>query len=219
MLDPRSKLLISLAYAALIALTRKPAWLAGQWTALVVLIAVMGQLKPYLRWSLLVLPMAAFFGAVTWWSVGRSTGISAAMALAAISTVFFVFFISTEPEDLGNSLVQTGLPFPVAFVVTAAMQFVPLVGRNARAVIEAQQARGIVLKPGRQALKNYPALLIPLLIQCFRMADSLAEAMEARGFNRAGRTFRKRYRMRSLDWLSVVCVWGAIAVVLYFWAR
>jgi len=175
--------------------------------------------KRYLRWLAMLIPMAAFFGAVTWWSAGRSAGLAAAMGLLAVSTVFFAFFVSTEPEDLGNSLVQTGLPFPVAFVMTAAMQFTPLVGRKARAVVDAQQARGIALKPGRRALKNYPALLVPLLIQCFQMADTLAEAMEARGFSRAGRTFRKGYRMRSLDWLAVAGVWAGIALVLRYWAR
>jgi energy-coupling factor transport system permease protein len=219
MLDPRSKLLIALAYALLIALTRRPVWLPGEWAALLVAIGFMGQLKRYLRWLAMLLPMAAFFGAVTWWSAGRSTGLAAAMGLLAVSTVFFTFFVSTEPEDLGNSLVQTGLPFPVAFVMSAAMQFTPLVGRKVRAVVDAQQARGITLKPGMQALRNYPALLVPLLIQCFQMADGLAEAMEARGFGRSGRSFRKVYRMRGLDWLAVAGVWAIIAVVLCYGAR
>ena len=40
------------------------------------------------------------------------------------------------------------------------------------------------------------------------MADALAEAMEARGFGRSGRTFRKVYRMRVLDWLAIIGGWG-----------
>ena len=62
--------------------------------------------------------------------------------------------------------------------MTAAMQFAPVIGRKARAIFEAQQARGIALKPGWRALRNYPALMIPLLIQSFQLADALAEAME-----------------------------------------
>jgi energy-coupling factor transport system permease protein len=99
------------------------------------------------------------------------------------------------------------------------MQFAPLISRKARAVAEAQQVRGIALKPGWRALRNYPALLIPLLIQSFKMADDLAESMEARGFGRSGRTFRKVYRMHVRDWLAVIVGWAIIVVVLRYFAR
>ena len=219
MFDPRTKLLLALAYAGLVTLTRRQHWLLGEWAVLVGAVMAMGQLKTYLRWLALLIPMALFFGGITWWSAGRTTGQAAALGLLAITTVFFVFFASTDPEDLGNSLVQAGLPYSAAFVLTAALQFVPVVGRKARAVIEAQQARGIVLKPGWRALRNYPALLVPLLIQSFQMAESLAEAMEARGFSRPGRTFRKAYRMRGRDWLAAVGGWGLVVGLLLFFAR
>jgi energy-coupling factor transport system permease protein len=219
MLDPRSKLLLALAYATLIALTRRPAWLLAEWMLLVAATIVMGQFKTYLRWLAMLVPMALFFGAVSWWSFDRATGQAAAMGLLAITTVFFVFFASTAPEDLGNSLVHAGLPYPVAFVLTAAMQFAPVLGRRARAVVEAQQARGIVLQPGWRALRNYPALLLPLLIQSFQMAESLAEAMEARGFGRSGRTFRHVYRMGLLDWLVILAGWAITFVMLRYFTR
>lgn len=219
MFDPRAKLLLSLAFATLIALTRKQGWLLAEWAALVVAIAVMGHSKSYLRWLAMLIPMALFFGGVTWWSTDRAIGQMAALNLVAITTVFFLFFVSTEPEDIGNSLVHAGLPFQIAFVITAAMQFIPIISRKARTITEAQQVRGIVLKPGWRALKNYPALLIPLLIQAFQMADALAEAMEARGFSRTGRTFLKEYRMRTRDWLVIIGGWVLVAALLHLVAR
>jgi energy-coupling factor transport system permease protein len=211
MLDPRTKLLLALLYTALAVMTRKPEWRLAEAVVLWGVVLVLRQGKAYLRWLRMLIPMALFFGGITWWSAGLASGYAAALGLITITTVFFVFFASTQPEDLGNSLVQTGLPFPVAFVLTAAMQLAPVVGRKARSVIEAQQARGIALKPGWQALRNYPALLIPVLVQSFQMADSLAEAMEARGFGRPGRSFRKVYRLRIMDGLVLLA--GAAAVV------
>ena len=219
MLDPRTKLFLALAYTTLVALTRKPEWLLAEGVILWVTIFLMGQSKAYLRWLGMLIPMAIFFGGVTWWSVDLATGRAAAMGLITSATVFFVFFAGTQPEDIGNSLVQTGLPFPVAFVLTAAMQLAPVVGRKARSVVEAQQARGITLKPGLQALRNYPALLTPILIQSFQMADSLAEAMEARGFGRPGRSFRKVYRMRILDWLVIFISAAAVMGLVNFVVR
>lgn len=219
MVDPRTKLMLALAYGVLIALTRKQGWLIGEWSFLVGVVIALGKGKAYLRWLVMLIPMALFFGGVTWWTADRITGQSAALGLMAITTVFFVFFASTEPEDLGNSLVHAGLPFSVAFVMTAALQFVPVVSRKVRAVVEAQQARGIVLKPGWRALRNYPALLVPLLIQSFQTAESLAEAMEARGFGRPGRSFRKVYHLGVGDWMAITAGWGLAAVLLCYFAR
>ena len=219
MFDPRTKLMLALAVAVLIALTRKPYWLIGEWLVLVAAIIAMGELKAYLRWLMSLVPMALFFGGITWWTADRIAGQAAALGLLAITTVFFGFFASTEPEDLGNSLVQSGLPFRVAFVMMAALQFVPVVSRKIRAVVEAQQARGIVLKPGWRALRNYPVLLVPILIQSFQTAESLAEAMETRGFGRPGRSFRKVYRLGAGDWAAIILGWGLALILLCFFVR
>ena len=89
----------------------------------------------------------------------------AALKLLGLTTTFFVFFETTAPEDLGNSLVRAGLPFAAAFVFAAALQFVPVIGRKARTVIDAQRSRGIGLEAGWAALRHWPAFLAPLLIQ------------------------------------------------------
>jgi energy-coupling factor transport system permease protein len=129
-----------------------------------------------------------------------------------LTTVFFLFFETTAPEDLANSLVAAGLPFAAAFVFSAAMQFVPVIGRKARRVVEAQRSRGIPLEPGRAALRHWPAFLAPLLIQAFTLADELAEAMEARGFSRPGRTFYRDYRLGPVDWMALTGAAGMLVV-------
>lgn len=216
MFDPRTKLLLTLAGAVLIVSTRQLPWLIAEWVLMAIGVVALRRAREYLKWLRTLAPMALFFGGVTVWSADLSAGLSAGMGLLAITSLFFIFFATTDPEDLGNSLVHAGLPFSAAFVATAALQFVPLVGRKARAVIETQQARGIVLKPGLQALRNYPALLVPLLVQCFQMADNLAEAMETRGFGCPGRSFRTACRMRWPDFLAIGGAWGGVAALLCF---
>jgi energy-coupling factor transporter transmembrane protein EcfT len=51
------------------------------------------------------------------------------------------------------------------------------------------------------------------------MAESLAEAMEARGFGRSGRTFRHVYRMGLLDWLVILAGWAITFVMLRYFTR
>ncbi len=204
MFDPRTHLALALLYGLVVVFVRDLVGLMLAWGVLFALIGLTGQLRAYGRWLLMLLPMALFFGGVTWWSVDRAAGLEAAMSLLTLTSTFFVFFALTTPEDLGNALVKMGLPYPVAFVMSASLQFVPVITRKARYVMDAQRARGIELRPGWKALRHYPAFLAPLLIQAFQMAEALAEAMECRGYGRGGRRRLDDYRMRPRDWIAIV---------------
>lgn len=131
------------------------------------------------------------------------TGIVSGLRLLAIGTVFFLFFQTTPPERLSNALLKMGLPYPFTFVLSASMQFVPVLIRRARNIRDAQRARGIPMEGGPGTLLHLPALAGPLLIQAFQFADQLAEAMEARGFGIAGRRFRHEPHFRWMDWMAV----------------
>ena len=203
MFDPRTKLILTFYCAVLIITSHRLTFLGTEGIALLLFIISIGEFKNYLRWLRLVVPMSLFFGAVTWWSANADAGAIAALKLLTLTTVFFSFFACTAPEDLANSLVKTGVPFTVAFVLSAGLNFVPVIGRKARDVLDAQRARGIPLEPGWRALRHYPAFLGPLLIQAFQLAEELAEAMETRGFGCSGRTFLKTYQLRFHDWLMI----------------
>lgn len=203
MLDPRTKLLLAVGYAVLTVSSTRLGWSLAAGGALLLFIAVIGKAGSYLRWLRMALPMSLFFGAVVWWTADVRVAAQAALKLLMLVSVFFVFFSTTLPEDLGNALVKIGMPYIVAFVVSTSLQFVPTIGRRVRNVLDAQRARGIPLEPGWSALRHYSAFLGPVLIQTFQIAEALAEAMEARGFGRPGRTFLNDYRMRMRDWLTL----------------
>jgi energy-coupling factor transport system permease protein len=215
LLDPRTKLITAFFFTILVVASRRLSWLLPEWGALVAFVIIIGKGTAYLRWLRLSLPMALFFGAVTWWTADLKTGLMAALALLILISTFFVFFSTTAPEDLGNSLVKIGLPYPVAFVFSTSLQFVPMIGRKAKNVLDAQRSRGIPLDPGWAALRHYPAFLGPLLIQAFQLAEELAAAMETRGFGRPGRTFYRDYHMGPADWLTVAVSLLLLAVALF----
>ena len=210
-LDPRTRLILALLYAAGVLLTRELAWLAVEWCLLLVLILAFHQGRAYLRWLPLVGLMAASWFVISLLSAGLDTALWAGVRLMALASTFFFFFRTTPPEELGNALVHSGLPYEVAFVMSVGMLFVPVLARKARHVVDAQRARGIPLEPGLRALRHYPALMGPVLVQAFQLADELAEAMEARGFGRPGRTFAREYRMRGADWAAIVVGAAALA--------
>lgn len=211
-LDPRTKLVLTALYAVLVITSYRLEWLLAELGLLWLLILIVAEGRNYLRWLRLVAVMAVSWFAIAWWAFDLPTAATTSLRLVTLTSIFFLFFRTTAPEDLGNALVKVGLPYTFAFVLSTSLQFVPVISRKAQNVVDAQRSRGIPLEPGLPALRHYPALLAPLLIQAFQLADELAEAMEARGFGRPGRTFWRDYRLRALDWL--VLAGGLIALAL-----
>ena len=215
-LDPRTKLVLTVVYAALIVASGRPAWLLGELGLLVLGILIAGEGRQYLSWLRVVAVMTVAWFAISLLAFDLFTALMASLRLVALTSTFFLFFRTTAPEDLGNALVKAGLPYAFAFVLSTSLQFVPVISRKAQNIFDAQRSRGIPLEPGWAALRHYPALLAPLLIQAFQLADELAEAMEARGFSRPGRTFMREYRLRAVDWgvmVGAVVVLGAVGLV------
>jgi energy-coupling factor transporter transmembrane protein EcfT len=79
-------------------------------------------------------------------------------------------------------------------------------------------SRGIDLRPRLRNLRNFAALLMPLLIQSFLLSEELAMAMEARGFGLKGRTYRRTYRITSKDVVLVLLSLILLAIFLW-WER
>jgi energy-coupling factor transport system permease protein len=162
---------------------------------------------------------ALTFFIVAWLAFDLLTGIVSGLRLLAIGTVFFLFFQTTPPEALSNALIKMGVPYPFAFVLTASMQFVPVFIRRARNILDAQRSRGIPIERGLGTLLHLPALAGPLLIQAFKFADELAEAMEARGFGAPGRRFRHEPRFRWIDGMAVAISLIVLVVVFSILSR
>jgi energy-coupling factor transport system permease protein len=212
-LDPRTKLILTGLYAVLVITSYRLEWLLAELGLLWLLVLIIAEGRNYLGWLRLVAVMAVSWFAIAWWAFDLPTAVMTSLRLLALTSIFFVFFRSTAPEDLGNALVKVGLPYTFAFVLSTSLQFVPVISRKAQNVVDAQRSRGIPLEPGLPALRHYPALLAPLLIQAFQLADELAEAMEARGFGRPGRTFWRDYRLQALDWLVLAGAVITLAVI------
>jgi energy-coupling factor transport system permease protein len=182
-----------------------------QWTSLTVSLGILIMVVLLLHLGLpwlnflrgLGIACLTFF-IIAWLAFDLPTALVSALRLLAIGTVFFLFFQTTPPEALSNALLKMGVPYPFAFVLSASMQFVPLLVRRLGNIRDAQRSRGIPVEGGLSLLIHLPALAGPLLIQAFKFADELAEAMEARGFGIPGRRFRHEPHFRWMDWMVVV---------------
>ncbi len=209
-LDPRTKLILSLAYTFVIAMSKDMPWLLLEFGLLSVCILWLRLGRAWLNSFKLILSMVVIVFAISIISFDLLTALRASLRLLTIVSIFFVFFQTTLPEDLGNALIKVGLPYEFAFILSASLRFVPVISRKIKDIMDAQRARGLSF----HGLKNYSALLAPLLIQSFKISDDLAEAMESRGFGCKGRTFLKEYRLRGLDYLLIFI---ALLALIAFW--
>ncbi len=216
-LDPRATLFLTVAFAALILFTRSPFWLAFECMAVVLMVLRAGLARAWASMLRTLVPMAVFFIVVMFYSFDPATAIAGALRLAGMTTAVFVFFRTTAPEDLADALVKAGVPYVFAFILTTAMQYVPVLARKMTDIMDAQRARGIRLERDWASIRNYSALFAPLLVQSFTLGDQLAEAMEARGFGAPRRTFARNFSFGARDYALLLL--GAFLIALGWWLR
>lgn len=106
-------------------------------------------------------------------------------------------------ERLLNPLKKVKVPVhELAMMMTIALRFIPTLIEETDKIMSAQKARGADLETGGlvQRAKALVPILIPLFVSSFRRADELALAMECRCYHGGeGRTRMKQLHLSFLD--------------------
>jgi energy-coupling factor transport system permease protein len=217
-LDPRTKLFLGAAAIALVLFTHRPAVHGAEVGLLLLGLSGTGMIRPWVRNLRLMAPMVVLVFAVSLISFDLETALVLSLRLFNLLTVSFVFFRAMTPEEVGDGLRKLGMPYGFCFILSTSMRYVPLIGRRIRLIMEAQASRGIDLRPRIRNAANFMALLMPLLVQSFLLAEELAMAMEARGFGLKGRSFRTIYRIRPGEYVLMLISF-AFLVLFCWWER
>jgi energy-coupling factor transport system permease protein len=146
---------------------------------------------------------------------GLPTAVPLVLRLFNLLALSFVFFQVVGPDELAGSLQNMGVPFGFTFILATGMRYVPLIGRRIRNIRDAQHARGIDLRLRLKNLPNLAALLVPLIMQSFILADDLALAMESRGFARKHRGSRRDYRIQPWEYLLMLAALGLLGFLIW----
>ncbi len=237
-LDPRTKLLATIAFIVALFLARGAASyaLCAAFLAVCVVIskikirALFSGLKPILIIILITAVLNLFYTPgeelVRFWIFKISKeGIFAAifMMLRIVMLICGTFLLTytTAPMQLTDAIENLLAPlkkirFPVhelAMMMSIALRFIPTLIEETDKIMSAQKARGADFETGGliSRAKAMLPLLIPLFISAFRRADELATAMESRCYSGGeGRT-----RMKQLKYLPRDAAAGlAVAVLL-----
>ena len=148
-----------------------------------------------------------------------------------IRIIFLILFSSlitmtTSPLELTDGLERLLWPFKkiglpaheLAMMMTIALRFVPTLIQETERIMTAQTARGAEFSSGSlsKRVKNLLSLVVPLFISAFRRADELALAMEARCYRGGeGRTRMNELAMGARDVCAALVVGVLIIAVCY----
>ena len=199
------------AALALLAAAVSAALLADRWLSVLVLALVLlavclraprGRRWPYLLGTLisslglfLLSPLAAVTGSHPLWTgptlpvLGpldvtseelREAGVQA-LRLGSVGLAFAAYALLLDHDRLVRA---AGFARRTALGVALATRLVPTLERDAAGLVEALRGRGVEVA----GVRGRARLLSPLLAGSLERGLNLAEAMEARGYGRAGRT-------------------------------
>lgn len=127
-----------------------------------------------------------------------------ALRLVAVTLAFAAYALSVDHDRL---LASAGFARRSALAAVLATRLIPTLERDGAGLAEAVRGRGIEVS----GLRGRGSLVSPLVAGSLERALNLAEAMEARGFGRPGRTRIPRSRWAPADRLAVIL--GVILVL------
>ncbi len=153
---------------------------------------------------------------------------AAEMSFRLLFLVMFASFLTltTTPSKISDGLEGLLSPlkaigFPsheIAMMITIALRFIPTIFEETGRIIKAQKSRGADFEAGGlyKRAKAYIPVLIPLFVIIFKRAESLAAAMEARGYHGGrGRTRMYPLKYASRDVAAFMFILLAAALTIY----
>ena len=148
-------------------------------------------------------------------------GLGRGLKLAELLATSVLFLSTTKVEEFTAGLARLGVPYRVGFAITLAFRLVPLFIDSALTVVQAQNLRGYDFNRGGplERARRYVPVVIPVFMGALRKANSMAMALEARGFGMSRRpTSFIDYPVEARDVAATVALFalGAAYFIIYY---
>jgi energy-coupling factor transport system permease protein len=238
--DPRPKLLMMAVVSTICFLSASPSLLLIL-VGIIIATLLIGGAKPIQLWRrtkpLLILILSLFLiqsiffarGDETAHALLTLTGVTlfyqeGVLLAAVLSLRLLIIVLSAqillegEIRDYMLALVQMHVPYEIAFMVTTAFHFLPILREEALNIYACVQLRGARFKGINLAkkLKAYTSICLPILVCTLRRAEEMSIAMETRGLrSHPKRTAMRHLTLRPADVLLMI-LWPAAILALYF---
>jgi energy-coupling factor transport system permease protein len=115
-------------------------------------------------------------GSLKW--EGLLFGIVIVCRLAALTLILPILTQTTSPHKIIKGLCKFGINYRSAFIITSALNLIPVFNEEAQVIMDAQRLRGM----RKFGIKSYITLLIPLMLNAMQKAQISSVAMDSRAF-------------------------------------
>jgi len=160
-------------------------------------------------------PVLFHYGIIKITEPGIVNGITVAVRIACLASVWYILMFTTAQRDLVRALVKMGLRFDFGLALSIALRFLPTFGAMVESIKDAQRARGMEFDKGSifKRSKNYVAVLVPTIVSALRTADTLSLALQSRAYGaRRDRTYLRDPAMRPTDYVALALFGLALAL-------
>lgn len=229
-LDPRTKILSLSAFFAIIAFVNNLYALLGFLGAITALfhaaksvsnMGKMGYLFGIIAITTFVLWLLFYRG-----PPGGEYVFAAAMSVRFVDLLLvgLLLLSITSLEEFSAGLMLLGLPYPLAFALSLSFRLVVVFIATGFTIVEAQKVRGNNVQEGSiiKRIRAYSPLLVPLILNAVKKAETLTLALESKGFSPHNKiSLKGRYGMRLKDWTVLGLCAAAVAcmIVMKIWMR
>lgn len=201
-LDPRVKLIIVLSLSTPAVLIKDIYFLAGILLTSIILVllfkspifSIVKRVKKILTVMIFLVLIQSIFtvdgtnifhvAGITFLTVeGLMKGLQLVLRILIIITSASIM-ATNNPREIVQGLVQWKVPYEIAFMVSIAIRFLPMLTEEIKDVVTAIQLRGIELEkiPLGKRIKVYSYVIMPIVASTLIKARKLSTAMEMRGF-------------------------------------
>ena len=214
-LDPRTKLLLVILFAVVICLVDSLICAAVLMLGfLLIAVSARIQLKKIfpnitviLFILLFVLALQVIFERENGLANGFIKGITLDFRIIALSILMPILTVTTETRLLSYGITRLGLNYKTAYIITSALNMIPLFETQTAAITEACKLRGNKFLESKNIfirLKEYSLLVIPLMIKAMRHAVEMGLVMDARAFGAyRTRIWLIKTRFSFIDFFSI----------------
>jgi energy-coupling factor transport system permease protein len=167
--------------------------------------------------SLTIQSLHVLFWIITY--EGILYGIQTVARFLIIMFSFFLFLSTTAIDKFTIALQKIGFPRTWAFIFATSMNFLPVLSREWKIVLEAQTSRGLSFKGNIfKKLNAYLRVLGPVFTNAIVKSSDIAMAFECRALDfKKPRTERKKLKLNRFDYVFLIL--SAMIVTFSFFVR
>jgi len=156
-------------------------------------------------------PRTALFtlaGNVHFYREGIVHGIIQSLRFNTSISIGYFVISTTQAKDLLVGLIKLRVPYGLAFMTTIAVQYIPLVFSDTKAVIQSQKLRGFRYFQLNifRTFAGFLNAIRPILTGNIRRATNLSQVIESRGFSADNTNRHIALRGLSLDRIDVAFI-------------